>query len=74
MHMNIGRLQDTSLFPSLRSAIPVLLVLNVVGAREFLSRFFMPPRLIVVGHINLSLSVRLSVRPGLSGQLIQFLN
>jgi hypothetical protein len=30
MYMYIGRLQDTSLFPSLRSAIPVLLVLNVV--------------------------------------------
>ena len=67
MHMNIGRLQDTSLFASFRSVIPVLLVLNVVGARAFLSRFSMPPRLIVVGHINVSLSVRLSVRPGLFG-------
>ena len=65
--MYIGRLQDTSLFDSFRSVIPVLLVLNVVGAREFLSRFFMPSRLIVVGHINVSLSVRLSVRPGLFG-------
>jgi hypothetical protein len=36
-----------------------------LGARECLSRFSMPPRLIVVGHINVSLSVRLSVRPGL---------
>ena len=70
MHMNIGRLQYTSLFASFRSVIPVLLVLNVViylGVRECLSRFFMPPRLIVVGHINSSLSVRLSVRPGFSG-------
>jgi hypothetical protein len=67
MYMYIGRLQDTSLFASFRSVIPVLLVLNVVRARECLSRFFMPPRLIVVGHINFSLSVRLSVRPGLSG-------
>ena len=30
MHMYIGRLQDTSLLPSFRSDIPVLLVLNVV--------------------------------------------
>jgi hypothetical protein len=30
MYMYIGRLQDTSLFASFRSAIPVLLVLNVV--------------------------------------------
>ena len=30
MHMNIRRLQDTSLFASFRSVIPVLLVLNVV--------------------------------------------
>jgi hypothetical protein len=36
-------------------------------ARECLSRLAMPPRLIVVGHINFALSVRLSVRPGLSG-------
>jgi hypothetical protein len=30
MYMYIGRLQDTSLFASFRSVIPVLLVLNVV--------------------------------------------
>jgi hypothetical protein len=69
MYMYIGRLQDTSLFASFRSAIPVLLVLLslFLRARECLSRLCMPLRLIVVGHINFALSFRLSVRPGLSG-------
>jgi hypothetical protein len=44
MYMHIGRLQDTSLFASFRSVIPVLLVLNIVIILKSAFRGFLCPR------------------------------